>query len=55
MNDMSNLQLTRGRLIFSGFAFRPQLTYNLNIDYNTVSNSQINFRAYWLAWRFNRR
>ncbi len=28
--------------------------YNLNIDYNTVSNSQINFRAYWLAWRFNR-
>lgn len=52
--NMSSFQIPRGRLIFSGFAFRKELLYNLNIDYNTVGNSQINFRAYWLAWRFNR-
>ena len=54
VNNMSNFQIPRGRIIFSGFTFRKELLYNLNIDYNTVGNSQINFRAYWLAWRFNR-
>ncbi|MBS0203603.1 MAG: porin [Planctomycetes bacterium] len=54
VNNMSNFQIPRGRLIFSGYTFRKELLYNLNIDYNTVGNSQINFRAYWLAWRFNR-
>lgn len=54
VTNLSNFQLPRGRIIFSGFAFRPELTYDLNIDYNTVTSNQINFRAYWLAWRFNR-
>ena len=54
INNMSNFQIPRGRLIFSGYTFRKELLYNLNIDYNTVGNSQINFRAYWLAWRFSR-
>lgn len=52
--NVSNFQLPRGRIIFSGFAFRPELIYDLNIDYNTVTSNQINFRAYWLGWRFNR-
>lgn len=54
LSNMSSFQIPRGRMIFSGFLFRKELLYNLNIDYNTVGNSQINFRAYWLAWRFNR-
>ncbi len=54
INNMSSFQIPRGRLIFSGYSFRKELLYNLNIDYNTVGNSQINFRAYWLAWRFSR-
>ena len=54
LDNMSSFQIPRGRIIFSGFAFRKELLYNLNIDYNTVGNSQINFRAYWLAWRFSR-
>jgi hypothetical protein len=54
VTDRSNFELPRGRAIFSGFAFLPQLTYNLNIDYNTVSDNQINFRSYWLGYRFNR-
>ena len=54
VSDVSNFQIPRGRMIFSGHAFRPDLTYNLNLDFNTVSNRQLNFRAYWLAWRFSR-
>ncbi|MFN0052514.1 MAG: porin [Planctomycetales bacterium] len=54
VTNVSNFQIPRGRLIFSGFIFLRDLSYNLNIDYNTVSANQINFRAYWLAWRFNR-
>ena len=54
ISNQSNFQIPRGRLILSGFAFLRELKYNLNIDYNTVSASQINFRAYWLAWRFSR-
>lgn len=54
VSNMSSFQIPRGRIIFSGFAFRKELLYNLNIDYNTVSSSQINFRAYWLAWRFSK-
>ena len=54
ISNQSNFQIPRGRLILSGFTFRRELKYNLNIDYNTVSASQINFRAYWLAWRFSR-
>ncbi len=54
ISNQSNFQIPRGRLILSGYTFRRELKYNLNIDYNTVSPSQINFRAYWLAWRFSR-
>lgn len=53
INNISNFQIPRGRLIFSGYAFRKELLYNLNIDYNTVGSSQINFRAYWMGWRFS--
>ena len=54
LNNISSFQIPRGRLIFSGFTFRKELLYNLNIDYNTVGSNQINFRAYWLGWRFSR-
>ena len=54
VSDIASFQIPRGRIIYSGFLFKQELTYNLNIDYNTVSNRQINFRAYWLAWRFSR-
>lgn len=54
VNDRSAFELTRGRAIFSGFAFDPRLTYNLTIDYTTVSDSQINFWNYWLGYKFSR-
>src|SRR5262245_16216159 len=54
ITDRSNFEIPRGRAVFSGFVFRPDLTWMLNIDYNTVSDSAINFRAYWMAYTFNR-
>jgi hypothetical protein len=53
VTNRNNFELPRGRLIFSGMALVPNLTYYLNIDYNTVTNSSINFRGYWLGYKFS--
>jgi hypothetical protein len=50
----SNFMIPRGRLILSGKAFLPNLSYLLNIDYNTVTSNPIGFRAYALGYRFSR-
>jgi len=55
VTERSAFELTRGRAIFSGYAFDSKLTYNLSIDYTTVSASQLNFWTYWLSYEFNRR
>lgn len=54
VSNRSAFELVRGRAIFSGHAFSPQLGYNLSIDYTTVSDSQINFWNYWLSYEFSR-
>ncbi len=46
--------IPRGRLIFSGDALLPRLSYLLNIDYNSVTNQPIGFRAFWLSYRFRK-
>lgn len=46
--------IPRGRIIFDGTALLPQLTYLLNIDYNSVTSNPIGFRAYELTYRFGR-
>ncbi len=45
--------IPRGRIIFSGNALLPKLSYLLNIDYNSVTNNPIGFRAYVLSYRFS--
>ena len=52
--NSSDFLIPRGRLIFSGMAFMPEMSYLLNIDYNTVSSNPIGFRAYVLSYRFSR-
>lgn len=52
--DSSNFLIPRGRLIFTGKALVPDLSYLLNIDYNTAGRNQIGFRAYSLSYRFSR-
>lgn len=50
----NSFQIPRGRLIFSGTVFDPNLSYLLSIDYNTVNSNPIGFRAYELSYRFSR-
>lgn len=54
INNSSYFLIPRGRLIFSGMAFLPKMSYLLNIDYNTVSSNPIGFRAYVLSYQFNK-
>ena len=50
----SNFLIPRGRLIFSGKALLPDLTYLLSIDYNSANSNPIGFRAYALNYEFSR-
>jgi hypothetical protein len=52
--SVRDFAIPRGRLILSGNALLPDLSYLLNIDYNTVSNNPIGFRAFSLNYRFSR-
>lgn len=53
--DNSNyFGIPRGRLIFTGNALLPKLSYLLNIDYNSVTSQPIGFRAFWLSYRFSK-
>lgn len=50
----SNFLIPRGRLILSGKAILPELSYLLNIDYNSATSNPIGFRAYALNYRVSR-
>lgn len=54
IENNSDFLIPRGRLIFSGNALAPDLSYLLNIDYNTVGRNAIGFRAYALSYRFSK-
>lgn len=54
ISNSSNFAIPRGRVIFSGNAFMPGMSYLLNIDYNSVTNNPIGFRAYVLSYKFSR-
>jgi len=54
INNSNYFGIPRGRLIFSGDALLPDLSYLLNIDYNSVTSQPIGFRAFWLSYRFSK-
>lgn len=53
VTNRNNFELPRGHAIVSGNALLPELGYNLNIDYNTVSSRQVNFRGFWLSYEIS--
>ena len=53
VNNFSNFQIPRGRLSFSGGVLIPDLTYQMILDYNTVTSAPIGFRAYRLSYEFS--
>ena len=53
-DNSSNFLIPRGRIIFSGKALLPEISYLLNIDYNTTSSNLIGLRAFALSYQFSR-
>jgi hypothetical protein len=53
INNSNYFGIPRGRLIFAGNCLLPNLSYLLNIDYNSVTSQPIGFRAFWLSYRYS--
>lgn len=54
ITSTSDFVIPRGRVILSGRAVLPNLTYLVNVDYNTATNNPIGFRAYALNFEIDR-
>ncbi|MGI9326381.1 MAG: hypothetical protein ACR2PZ_14260, partial [Pseudomonadales bacterium] len=53
INNRNDFDINRGRLVFSGYAFDPKLTFYANIDYNTVAVNQVQPLLSWISYRFS--
>lgn len=53
VRNRNNLEIERARLVFSGHALRPELTYFLQLDGDTDGQELVDFFDYWWAWRFS--
>jgi hypothetical protein len=53
VRNRNNFDIERARLLFSGHAVSPQLTYFLQLDGDTDGQDIVDFFDYWWAWRFN--
>ncbi|NND95744.1 MAG: porin [Pirellulaceae bacterium] len=47
--------LERARLVFSGFAIDPRLTYFLQLDGDTDGSHAVDFFDFWWGWKFSDR
>ncbi len=50
--DLNQLQLKRGRLVFSGNAFNPNVSYFLQIDARSTSGDDIRLLDYYVGYDF---
>lgn len=55
VRNRNAFDIERGRLIFSGYAQDPRLTYFLQLDGDTDGRHAVDFLDYWWAWRFSDR
>ena len=55
INNRNDFDINRGRLVFTGFAFDPDLGYYVNIDYSTVASNSILPLLSWISFRWNDR
>lgn len=51
--NRSNFEIERARLIFSGYAFSPRLTYFLQMDGDSDDREIFELFDYWWAWEFS--
>ncbi|WP_419192552.1 porin [Kolteria novifilia] len=53
IENRNDFGVNRGRIVFSGFAIDPDLSYYINIDYNTVTGENISILTAWFGYRFS--
>ncbi len=51
--DRNKFDVERARLVFSGFALTPDLTYFLQLDGDTEGRETVDFFDYWWGYRFS--
>ena len=51
VSDRNDFDINRGRLVFGGYAFDPDLGFYLNIDYSTVASDSILPLLAWISFR----
>jgi hypothetical protein len=49
--DRNDFDINRGRLVFSGFAFHPDVGFYVNIDYSTVAADTIQPLLAWITFQ----
>lgn len=53
IRNRNAFDIERARLVFSGFAHDPRLTYFLHLDGDTDGRHAVDFFDYWWAWKFS--
>lgn len=55
VSDRNDFDINRGRFVFTGYAFDPDLGYYVNIDYSTVASDSIQPLLAWISFRTSER
>ncbi len=53
IRNRNAFDIERARLVFSGYAHDPRLTYFLHLDGDTDGRDTVDFFDYWWAWQFS--
>lgn len=53
IRNRNAFDIERARLVFSGYAHDPRLTYFLHLDGDTDGRHAVDFFDYWWAWKFS--
>jgi hypothetical protein len=53
IRNRNHFDIERGRLVFSGYAIDPKLTYFLQLDGDSDGREAVDFFDYWWAWTFS--
>ncbi|TVP97412.1 MAG: porin [Planctomycetaceae bacterium] len=54
ISERNGFDIIRGRVIFSGTAVDPDLSYYLNLDYGTTGDDRVTVLLGWMSYRFSR-
>ncbi len=49
----NDFDINRGRFVFSGYAFNPNIQFYTNLDYNTVSERPVQLLLSWFSYRIH--